>query len=142
MCPYHSINTVKYLIHPTLNINKDNITNLEVSLDNILWASRADFSLPSFTSRQLNYTTDEKFIKLNGLIINNETISFPKVFINALFYNKDNILVGASNTIIYNVIGFEERRFEIAYPLVDFDSTATKIFISALQPDVQGFSVK
>jgi len=128
---------IKYIIHPAIDKFISDQISVVVNREK-LWESRNNFSLPKVGTIQVTHSTDGQFIKTNGLVSNNETNPFPEIIINALYYNEVNTIIGASRTIIFDVLSFEQRRFDITHPDVGADLSKTRIFIEAKRPNIQG----
>ena len=128
---------IKYIVHPGLSKFISDQIQVSITKEKS-WGSRSEFSLPKVGTQSVTNSTDGTFMKTTGLVKNNETIDFPEITINALYYNQNNIIIGASRTVVFDVEPFEERRFDITHPDIGADLSKTRLFIEAKRPNIEG----
>lgn len=127
---------IKYLVVPALNFSPPD--SISVKITNTRWSALDIFSRVVIQPREIESTTSGSLINVSGIASSNESILLPDVLVNALFYDSTDQLIGASRTIINDLKSFEERSFSVTHPIIPFDESRTRIFITAKRPGVKG----
>ncbi|MFA5173378.1 MAG: hypothetical protein WC435_03215 [Candidatus Paceibacterota bacterium] len=129
----------KYIIEPGIELSPDSVSEINIDLKNEEWASRDSFKIPKIQYRDLKIAVEGKFINVSGSVLNSETVPFPEVLVNVLFYDGVGNILGASKTIIEDIQSFGEKTFFVSHPVINADLSKTKVLIYAKRPGVFGF---
>lgn len=119
-----------YLIEPALPVAMDlsQIDHATLTLQNPEWKPSTDFAEPTLTIREQTTRAESQNAITSGVLVNNGTLKVSTVMIQALFKNKNGIVIGASQTIVKDVLPSENSRFEIHHPLLpEIDLGKTEI---------------
>lgn len=129
----------KYIIEPGIELSPDSVFEINVDLENEEWASRDSFKAPKIQYRDLKIAAEGKFINVSGSLLSGETVPFPEILVNVIFYDGNENILGASKTIIEDIQSFGEKTFFVSHPVINADLSKTKVFIYAKRPGVSGF---
>lgn len=125
---------VKYIIEelPVMS----GVVATKTTLGVTAWKSTKEFPMPNMIFRGVvSKVGDNKNIFVSGVLQNNETLLFPRITINALFYDSFGNMVGISKTKIQDVRAFEERFFQVEHPQVpNLDPAKTDLHFEAKRP--------
>ncbi len=126
---------VKHLIETPVGVNPLVVSEIKVTLSGPAWKSRAEFTQPIITFREINHRFSDNQVSVEGVIVSGETVRLPRVFAGAILYGKNGEVLSVSRTELRDVAAFQERFFKIPFPaginLSDIDQKSTKIFIEA-----------
>ncbi|MBI2035770.1 MAG: hypothetical protein HYT12_03785 [Candidatus Liptonbacteria bacterium] len=126
----------KYIVKQLDGAGSVVIGSPKITLGDPVWESVNKFRKPNFTFRQVNSDVKSGEIFIRGNIKNEETLLFTQVDIGALFYSINGTLLGVSKTQVRDVKAFEERFFQIEYPISaapNVDLTKTRLFYEAVR---------
>lgn len=112
----------KTIIEPNLRFNYGAIVGQpEIVISSLNWKPITEFFEPQFQTRQIRTEVTGSTATVTGILVNRESISFPKATVGVLVYQQvldgQNRLVGASKTVLQTLKPFEERAFKILVPL-------------------------
>ena len=124
----------KYTIIDLPGLTAD--SNAEIVFGTPTWEGAVEFSSPKITFRGVTSKLEGNGnIFISGVLQNNETLLFPRVIINALFFDGNYNVIGVSKTEIQDILAFEERYFQIEHPqLPNLDLAKTRLFFEANRP--------
>lgn len=112
----------KIIVEPNLKFNYLSISGKpEIVISALKWRPLTEFFEPKFQTRQTRTTVDGSSATVSGILVNRESISFPRATVGVLIYQQvldgENRLVGASKTVLQSLQPFEERAFKIVVPM-------------------------
>ena len=109
--------------------------SVKVTLHEPAWLSVSDFSRPDIDFMNQDQKVSGNQYIVSGTVVNKETLLFPRVAVEALFYDKNGSIVSLSRTEVNDVRAFEQRYFQLEHPyLTNIDFGKTRVFIEALRP--------
>lgn len=126
---------IKYLIEPSLKINLQDVSRVELKIDkdSILWQSEKELVKPLLTTRSVKTEVVNQEIKVEGYIKNENPLLISKIKIIAVLFDRQNEILNASFTTIADLKGLTEGFFSIGLPKGNWteqlDLNRTKIFI-------------
>lgn len=125
----------KYLIEPSLKINLQDVSRVELLIEkeSVAWQSEKELIKPRLSTRSIETETTSQGVKVKGLIKNEDPLLIPQVKIIAILYNRQNTVLNASFTTKNDLKGLEEEFFSIELPkgkwIEQLDLNRTKVFI-------------
>ena len=126
---------MKYIVFPNIAISQVSGATASFELQNPRWISGGDFRKPLFSVQEQRSRTSNDNLVIEGKVVNQDTISFPKVSVVAIFQGKLGQPVAASITEIDRLGPNETKSFVITHPATSQASASIpKIFIYSPRP--------
>jgi len=126
---------IKFIADAGINIAKENIRRVEVTIGNVSWKSISEFSAPNTQVRdiEINKQNDTRLI-VSGVVNNNTSFRLSRVVITVLVSDLFNLPVSVSKTLLENVGAFKEENFSVIIPnetMADVARDSVRVFVEA-----------
>lgn len=124
---------IKPFVEVALDADPRRVARVEVSLRDIVWQPKENFSDPALSPRGIRIVVEKNQLRLTGLAANPNSYKVARVGVLAVFYDTLGLRVAVSKTALNDLKPFEERAFTIIAPLADgsIDPQRTEVFIEA-----------
>lgn len=124
---------IKSFAEVALDVDPRRVTRVEISVSDIIWRPKEDFSDPALSSRGIKAVVEKNQVRLTGLAVNRNSYGVARVGVLAVFYDAFGLRVAVSKTVLNDLKPFEERAFTIIAQLPDgsIDPQRTEVFIEA-----------
>ena len=111
--------------------------NPEVLISNLNWKSNAEFQRPILQTRDVNSSIGaDGRTTVTGLLVNPNSFGFTRIEIAAAAETADALTVGISETVIRDILPFEERAFTVIIPSLSVPAkniSKNELFIEAFR---------
>lgn len=127
----------KYIFEGRISSRFDRIGKVEIEFFDVMWEKAHGSLKPSLSFSGATKTVMGKNrIEVNGMVKNQSSFSATDIKIVAILFDKYEIELLASQWVISNLDGFEEKQFTVIFPadpevLNNIDTTFTKVFLSS-----------
>lgn len=127
----------KYIFEGGVSSRFDNVGKAELEFFDVSWERTHASLKPSLVlSENVKTVIGKNRIEVSGKVKNQSSFAATDVKIIAILFDKYEIELLASQWVISNLGGFEEKQFSVIFPLDpvvadDIDATLTKAFLSS-----------
>ncbi len=127
---------VKYIVLPNVALPKTLFGRIDFQIQAPEWVPSTTFEgRPTLVVSGVNPVATGAGITVDGQILNNDTVEFPRVTIVAIFKGNLSQSAGASETEIENLAPNESQPFSIIHPnILNVNLPATQLFEYAARP--------
>lgn len=122
---------IKYRIEPNIPINPLLVARSAITIGNVTWVERSEFSLPATQTRDIKTEVVTDRVQktqavVTGFLKNDNEFPLSRATVDVIMYNEFGSLVGVSKTLLENLQPFEERPFQVNIPINAQDKDALK----------------
>lgn len=120
------------LLNQTLPAGSNPVT-AKLALQNPLWTPADRFPRPKLTIQTANTAETNGNLVTQGILVNQDNIDFPTVYLTAVYYDLNGAIVGVSGTERNNVTAGESREFTLFHPVItNAAPEKTQVFVTAM----------
>ncbi|MFQ5752878.1 MAG: hypothetical protein ACE5HI_12855 [bacterium] len=126
----------KYILLPNASLPARPFSRVGLELGDFEWVPGDEMGRrPSISLSGIATEIEENSLRVEGRVLNADTVSFPKVTILAIFWGELGNIAGASETEINNLRPNESSAFTVIHPSIpNVDTSKTKVFVYAQRP--------
>ena len=127
---------IRALVEVPIKLSAERVTRVDLKVSDLKWRSKADFDTPSVQSRNIKVEFPQKDqAKITGVVLNNNSFPLSSADIMITIGDKLGTKIGASRTILRDLLPFQERAFSVFLPLAGqfINPDATEVFVEALR---------